>query len=473
MAARLLYILTPLLLCVSWVTIQLPVVHDPYCQAAVNAPFQSGHDVLIAQTPQEAMQWKLGLLQQANQSIEFCMGFTGGPLLQEATDIVSQQLENKPDLQVYFFIADTFLLSREDRSRLEQVAQRFPDRFHYLIRWLTALRHGLSVMTCENHIKMLVVDEKYCAIGGSNFLRNYGLSEVQEERPWLGWADHFNPQVCVDQDVLVTGPVVSTLREEFYQIWDLYETGESLGERSQYISDRETAQPVDSSTACSFPALDHHPDKIHDVPMKAIVSGPRRHPGACTAEYAQLVQNADVTIELAHMFFSPVEEVYSPLIEAGNRGVDLTLITNVASTHSPLVTKAIGTHNRTFLFPLLAGRTYRIDQRPSAEQQLFNHCAIYDYDRSDSLYHKKVMIVDRKITVVGSYNLGQKSHYGDYEVIIEADDERVAEAMAKKLEQDQSESTLCQMDQLMDWYFGFGSRSLSLLEGTFIMGPLY
>ena len=104
MAARLLYILTPLLLCVSWVTIQLPVVHDPYCQAAVNA------DVLIAQTPQEAMQWKLGLLQQANQSIEFCMGFTGGPLLQEATDIVSQQLENKPDLQVYFFIADTFLL---------------------------------------------------------------------------------------------------------------------------------------------------------------------------------------------------------------------------------------------------------------------------------------------------------------------------------------------------------------------------
>lgn len=473
MAARLLYVLTPLLLCVSWVTLQLPVVHDSYCQAAVKAPFVQGHDILIAEQPEEALQWKLDLLKEANLSIEFSMGFAGGILLQQASDIVREQMENKPNLRVYFFVADTYLMSREDRSRLEQLAQDFPDQFHYLVRWLTFLRQGLGFMTTENHIKMLVVDGKYCVLGGSNFLHYYGQKEAVAERPWLGWADHFHPRFCVDQDVLVKGPIVAGLRHEFYQLWDLYESGESLCDRSQFISDKDTESVIDSNFACSLVEVDQHPNIIADVAMKAIVSGPRRHLGACTAEYAQLVQGAEQSIDLMHMFFSPVNEVYSNLIEAGSRGVELTLVTNAAGEHAPLITKAIGSHNRAFLFPLAAGRTYRIDERQAADTQPLNACSIYDFDCPDCLYHKKVMVVDKRITVMGSYNLGHKSHYGDYEMIVEADDDRVANVMLQLLERDKDKATACETEKLKDWYFGFGSRSISLLEGAFIVGPLY
>ncbi len=473
MLKRLFAITSILLLCVSWVTIRLPVAHDVYCAAALAEPLQDGHSVLVTRNPEESTLWKKELLRSAKHSIEFSTGFTGGQMLDESLAILSEVLDEQPDLVVHCFISECPLFANSDRVKVEEFAAKYPDRFHYLIRGMTALRHGVGFVTNENHVKALIVDEKYLVVGGTNFYRSGNNGEIPSNLKMSSLADYFFPKDFVDMDMVLSGPTVGQLRHEFFQLWALYETNASLKEDAQFFADDSRYFPIPEDGRAQLVALETHPRLVRNVSVKAHISGPRLYPGACSAAYAQLINDAEKSLDLMHMYMSPVDEVYDSLINASQRGLAINLVTNGGGTDTPMVTKAIGTYNRTHLLPLVLGSRFGIVERSRAETCIPGDCQIYTFDANETLYHKKVMVVDERISVIGSYNLGHKSHYGDHEVIVIMQSEDVAREFLATMQYDRSRAHLCQLSEIMDWHFGLGPRTLSLIEGTLIVGPLY
>ncbi len=106
---------------------------------------------------------------------------------------------------------------------LDRVKEQFPDRFHYHITTM-----GLSFakghwQVCEHHIKLLVVDEKYFVVGGTNLWDSFCRSKVED-------ADIFYfhpvkliaPRACFDMDVCCTGPLAKQMRHLFFDLWNLH-----------------------------------------------------------------------------------------------------------------------------------------------------------------------------------------------------------------------------------------------------------
>ncbi|MDP1835863.1 MAG: phosphatidylserine/phosphatidylglycerophosphate/cardiolipin synthase family protein [Chlamydiales bacterium] len=461
-----------LFLSAMWMAITLPHAHNSSVET-LDTPFVPGHDVLVTRNPEESTFWKIELLKNANKSIEFSVGFTGGPLLEKALLLLETCLTQKPDLKVHLFVSDCPLFGWADKRKLELLAQRHPDRFHYLIRGMSGLRNGYNLVTSENHIKMLVVDEKYVVLGGTNLFHYQSRSKVPEDIRYENLVNYFHPKACIDMDLVVRGPCAANLRQDFYRLWALYESGESTTVAQPFEPESTRYFDLPEESACCAAVFDESSRVVRNVPLKSMISGPRCYPGACSAEYASLINSAERSIDLMHMYISPVDEVYDSLVSATARGVGITLITNGGGDPVPMVTKAIGTYNQAYLLPVVLGRRFGMGERDQADACNSTNCAVYTYEAEHTLYHKKVMVIDDHLTVVGSYNLGHKSHYGDYEVIVEVESPEVAKEIKHVMDEDRERSKLCNRAQMTDWHFGFGPRSLALIEGALIVGPLY
>ncbi len=473
MLKRAFVVIGALLLFVSFVTFQLPQAPDAHSQAALSAPFVSGHDVIVTQNPEETVYWKQELIRLANQSIEFSTGFAGGPLLEDTLLLLDSVMSDKPQLVVHLFIASCPLLSWADERKIEIFAERHPERFHCQIRGMSALRQGWGLVTSENHIKMLIVDEKYMVIGGTNQFHSYCRSCVPEDLQYEGLVDYFAPKACIDMDLVAKGPTITRMRQQFFDLWALYESGASLKEKSQFVPDATRYFAIDPNASTEISSFETDVRLVRNVAMKAIVSGPRFCPGACSTEYAALVKKSQKSIDLMHMYMSPVDEVYDSLMDATSRGVELNLVTNGPKDPVPIVTRTFGSYNMTWMLPLYLGSRFRLGERDIADSCTAKNCNVYVYEARDTLYHKKVMLVDDQIFVIGSYNLGYKSHYGDYEAIIEIDSLAVAAQVKHIMAADCRKSRKCDRAELSNWYFDLGPRVLALLQSTLLLGPIY
>lgn len=461
-----------LFLSALWLGYSLPPVHDVSCTVC-DLPFVEGHDVLVTQTPEESTYWKMELIKEANQSIEFAVGFTGGPLLEQTLLVIDSMMSAKPNLQVRLFISDCPLFGWADRFKLENLEARYPERFQFLIRGMSGLRNGCNLVTSENHIKMLIVDEKYVVLGGTNLFHLQSRSEVPVNSSYENIVNYFHPKAGMDMDIVMKGPNAFKLRSDFYKLWALYESGESTTIAKPFVAESTRYFNLDSSSLAVCSSFDSNPRVVRGVSTKAFISGPRCSPGACSSEYAALINSSERSIDLMQMYLSPVDLVYNSLIAASSRGVAITLITNGGGEITPLVTKTIGSYNQAHLLPVFLGKRFSMGQRHLADACQANNCSMYAYEVEETLYHKKVMLVDDHLTVIGSYNLGQKSHYGDYEVLVEIESKEVAQHIKQVMEVDRQKARLCTREQMTDWHFGLGSRSLALIEGAFILGPLY
>lgn len=459
-----------LFLGIVWIWLTFPPTYD-HALEPKDVAFIAGNDVLVTQNPEESTFWKLHLLKEAKKSIEFAVGFTGGPLLDQALLTLDSTLTAKPDLHVHLFISDSPLLGWADKRKLQILHERYPQRFHYLIRGMSGLRKGLHLITSENHIKMLIVDEKYAVVGGTNLFHCQSRSSVPSTVEYENFVSLFHPKAFIDMDLILKGPCAKTLRQDFYNLWALYESGESPVLSTLYLPRSTRYFPHEESCHCV--AFEDHRDVVRNITVKTFISGPRYSPGACSAEYVRLISSSKKTVDLMHMYISPVNDVYNSLISASARGVRLTLITNGAGGAAPLVTKAIGAYNQSHLLPLFLGKHFTSKERQEAEQCAAKNCDIYAYEVDETLYHKKVMVIDSSLTVFGSYNLGHKSHYGDYEIIVEVDSPEVADRVKQVMQRDLKRAHLCSRKEMTAWYFNLMPRLVALVEGTVLLGPLY
>lgn len=407
-----------------------------------------GHSVLVGRNAEESTAWKFALIQGAKQSIELATGFSGGEMFPVIVRILRDRMLAEPGLRVHLVVARSFcLLPSSAEDVLEAVKRQFPDRFHYQVTGMQfSFVHG-HWQTREHHVKLLVVDEKYFVVGGTNMYDSYCKSTVTDAGIfYFDPVRQLSPRACCDMDVCCVGPLVKDMRALFFELWDLHDR---KGEGGSF--------PMVSAPVALVEEIEGNPRMVKDVLLRMASGGPDMRYGACTRIHEQAIQRAQQSIDLMHMYTHPHKSIQKALETALKRDLSLRIVTNgnEQTGFSP-VSRVFGFFNRSTYLPLLK----------------LGKAEIYEFNLNNTLYHKKVMIIDRRYSLIGSYNFGKKSHYGDYEVTLEIDSPEVAAQFLAVMEQDIQHTSRCDRSQAETWFFSWWYRAINALQRSLIVGPL-
>lgn len=405
----------------------------------------------------EMFEWALDFIRNAERSIEFVPCFPGGKIMHRALDAIEQRLEERPDLQVYYLCA-WLCMESEDSDRLNSLKARYPRNFHqaYAFNILKLVPHYATI---DNHVKCLVVDETYFTVGGTNFDEAFCTDGSYTPKRLPQAHREKGPAAARDSDIVGRGPLAKELRQMIFAIFSLWENYEQKG-YSRFEPDPVHTRHCNHYVAHEegfrgwTPRFEESPSKVTVANIQMIFGAPTQYPhNRITQAYCKLLEGAKEEVVIGNLYFTPVPPLYQKLIQTANRGVALSIHTNGSSGTTPTMTDYFAWGGRISYLPMLFGREFASNERMLLPRLKPNAVQIYEYAVPDVLYHKKIMVVDRRYTILGSYNFGLKSHYTDYELTVVIDSEEVANYFLKVFEKDESLSTRVSQEEMAEWYF--------------------
>ena len=259
----------------------------------------------------------------------------------------------------------------------------------------------------RNHRKLVVVDGKLALLGGMNVGDNY-LSREEGTSPWN------------DLFLRLQGPAVLNAQLGFFRDYYCF-TGDRL-ELSWEVSVCDEAE----ATVAVFPT---DPGDLWD---------------ACGLTFVEAINQAQERIVLASPYFIPDEKALAALQNASLRGVRVIVL----RPHETLVKTAD-----------LAAWHYI--------ELLLPH-GVEFYRQPEGVMHKKVLLVDDKLSLIGSANFDYRSFHLNHELFLWIDSEPVNRRLASELNNDLERFRRLTEEDLE-------SRSLIerlLTEATSLMVPL-
>ena len=245
-------------------------------------------------------------------------------------------------------------------------------QYYHPLRWYQTWR-----MNNRTHRKLLVIDGEIGFIGGVGIADEW-LGNAEDEAHWRD--SHFQ----------VSGPVVSQLQAAFLDSW-LKTSGRML---------RGPAY---------FPSL----EPCGEIDAQVLASSPSGGSESMQLLYHMNLSAAEHAIDLAAAYFVPDPLSLEILIEARERGVRLRVLMPGRHIDSFMVHHA----SRALWAPLL---------RSGAE--------LYVYE--PTMFHMKMLIVDKLVTSVGSTNFDNRSFRLNNEASLNVYDRNFAAAMTRVYEQD-------------------------------------
>lgn len=427
--------------------------------------FLGGHVLLIPNNVSETSGWRFELIKNAKKTLEMA-AIAGGEVYYKTVSAFKKALKKNPELIIHFYVSKiSVIFSQTDEKLLEELKIKFPHRFHYCVCEAKLSIQRDKIYTSENHIKLLVVDEKYFVVGGTN-LTDFLTNNIPPDSDVSLF-----PKAASDLDVVGRGPIAHGLRIGFFQIYELLESKESLNNtKGPFQASLKGYSPVAEGEQCVVKLFEKQPNLFEEVAIKSIFSGPRISQGAIGSLYTNLIENAQKEIYLGHMYFFPVDAIYQRLITAANRGIHLTLITNgtPGSGTVPSNLSYIFLNRHRYL-PIVFGRHFNLIQYITSKYQVKNS-EIYEFNERHVIYHKKTMVVDGRYAIVGSYNFGAKSEYADYEVAVAIDSEAVAQKIIDLLTADKAKAKRVSTKKIISWYFDPFYSTMAWLEELFLDG---
>lgn len=213
------------------------------------------------------------------------------------------------------------------------------------VRWYT-----LDRVNYRTHRKLLIVDGRIGFTGG------VGIGDE-----WLG--DARNPDEWRDNHYSVQGPVVADMQGAFAENW-LEATGEVLQDDAFY------------------PEL----EPAGDLLAQHVKSSPNGGSKSMHQMLLMAMAGATEHIRIAMAYFVPDDVSIAQLVEARARGVEVDIIVPSALTDVPIVRHG----SRHFWGDLLEAGV-----------------RIHEYQ--PTMYHPKVLIIDRHWSTIGSTNLDERS----------------------------------------------------------------
>lgn len=400
-------------------------------------------DMRVLDDASSAAQWKKELILSAESSIEISCGFGGGETFQEMLQCIQDRLGKKEKLQVHLTVCDTLLVDR-DKVMLKDIKATFPHRFHSLIT--TPARFlGNDPHIKENHVKLLVIDEKYFQLGGTNMNSRMNREDFVaelEDAQITSAMEALDP--CTrDLDIAARGDkLAKCMRRQFYNLFYIYESWQDHKTKHRFFDLSEGLR-----AECKI--FDQSEGLIQGVKMKALCSGPEhRHKNPITNEYVKRIQKASKSVYLASLFFRPGEKIQKALRQTEAK---VTCIVNGdKGSRLAAILRAISN--------VFAARS-------------FYHLAhlVFEYGKPDTQYHRKIGLFDeglnnKKYAIVGSYNLSKKSAQYDHEIAVVCADTRVYDRVLQTLQDDIAKSTYTKPDP---WYYLPGRIITQLVENFF------
>lgn len=261
---------------------------------------------------------------------------------------------------------------------------------------------GLPRSNRRMHNKALIVDNAIAIVGGRNFSDAY--FEASPTRDF------------VDFELVAAGPVAAEVSESFDAFWNdarsvpVASLARAQGPPSARISPEAESGSEGGETASAAVARASDLERdlrlrtaptwfVADRPEK--LRGPRGQ-GAQRLFHAIDAQLAEATeaVILVTPYFVPREEGVARLRDLRARGVDVTVITNsLASTNHAIVHGGYAPHRRA----LLEAGVRLHEMRPDAALSRLTGGPV------TTTLHSKIVVIDRRLLIVGSFNLDPRS----------------------------------------------------------------
>ncbi len=413
--------------------------------------------IIVCDNGLEMFAWDLEFVRHAEQSVDISPCFFGGTIARQLLSAIETRLQERPNLQVNI-LATPILLEKEDKAIIERLKREYPNNFR-IVHASNVLVLWPDISGIDNHVKMCIVDEKYFSMGGTNLEQAQCAEGTYTPDRNSNKDNEIAAQLPAgmrDQDIVGRGPLAKDLRIIFcklFALWDNYNTTLNLQKNPEAFANNPfyfevTANP----TVESFDAS-NQPVTVENNQIKVLLSGPHQKNNVITDEYVRLIKGAKEEIRIANLYFTPEDPVFEALLDAVSRGVKITIITNGITDISPAYTNYFAWGSRRFYFPLFHGKRYKIWEYFTARRKKPKNVRIFEYYVKDILLHKKMMIVDDETFLLGSYNLGMKSHYCDYESVAVIHNKEIVREIEKVHHRDLQFCREVSVDEACDWYF--------------------
>ncbi len=365
---------------------------------------------IACQNTIESFAWKKELIQAAEHNIVLSGNYCGGKAFDEILSIIEKQLEKKPSLKVVILSSDKFI-NESNRKKITSLTSVYPDRFQ-LVESPDIWTIGKKAKFSTNHSKILSIDYgKYFILGGSGIEDKYayddGLSDQRNSAPSNpGLLEKILPRSFRDQDFVFcdekgyesVGGRVHLETIQLAYAWMHYNKSPEKGSVPEKIlldQSMDRSQPIVTTSIDSF----HQNLNINqDVETKILFTGPENTSNAFAQELIMQFNQAEKRIVIDHMYFHPSQEIFDALVNATNRGVSITLLTNGYDEDAPISHKAFGPRNR-FNYIAFKNAVHKNHQK---------NIEIYEFKVPKTTLHKKVIVVDDTV-IAGSSNFGYKS----------------------------------------------------------------
>jgi phosphatidylserine/phosphatidylglycerophosphate/cardiolipin synthase-like enzyme len=406
---------------------------------------------------EEMLNWDMEFIRHATQAIEISGSFCGGKILRQILELIDQRTQECPQLKTHI-LTSPILLEEQDKQMIKMMRKKYPHNFH--IQYTANVFNLLpDYSTMDNHIKCVIIDEIFFSVGGTNLdesLCAEGIDPPPRNQKG-GLAGPNLPAGTRDQDVVGRGPLAKELRETFFKLYALWEDYEKKNNNfindPEFFKDKNRYFPINCDLISFVVKFETYEDRVPVSNVNIIFTGPMLSTNLITQKYTDLIENAKNEIVIANLYFNPVDSIMQAALKAVNRNVKFTLITNGCLKDTPSYNAYFCWANRINYAPIFYGREFHIWERRIADTCSLKNTQIYEYDRPDILYHKKLMVVDRRYTLIGSYNFGVKSHKSDYEMDLILDSPEIAERILKVIEKDITLSQQVSSNSAKDWYF--------------------
>ncbi len=267
--------------------------------------------------------------------------------------------------------------SSMDQSQLQEME----DAGVHVVRYRPLHWYNLARMNNRTHRKLLVVDGRIGFTGG------VGIGD-----PWQGHAQ--DPDHWRDVHFRIEGPVVAQVQAAFNDNW-IKTTGEIL------------------NGAAYFPPL----ARAGDMDAHMFISSPQGGSESMHLMYLMAIAAAEHSIDLSAAYFIPDELITKALIAARHRGVRIRVLMPGENTDSDAA---------------------RLASKQGWGPLLLAGVEMYEYE--PTMFHNKVLIVDRELVSVGSTNFDLRSFRLNDEASLNVYDQGFAERMTRVFEQDLAKS---------------------------------
>lgn len=434
--------------------------------------------VVICDNSVESYELLLELLKKANWSIEMSLCMTGGDVFNNIIYTTKQRMLEQKDLKVHVMLEPIFL-DQKDKELFDRMQKEFSDRF-----FVSLTDFAPTNLPCTNvyqrHTKFVVVDQKYFVLGGTNFedlMCTPGDCVPEDIETQRRYMLVNRPLAFRDQDVVVCSErIAKELRKEFYcsfKLWEYFSLTHVFLRDPDCFIDNNSFFEQEGKSSCVVENFHNHPEMVivPDEALEIIFSGPQyeENQSPITNKYIELVNNAEKEVLIANLYFLPTANLLDSLVNKAKSTVKLEIIGNGSTDKSPGLVEVYCWGNRYNYMILLFGRAFYLWEKSLAKSLDYTrNVNFYEYYIEDTQLHKKVMIIDEKTFVIGSYNFCLKSNNIDQEVVLVINSSKVAKKSKKIFEKDKSLSRKLGVEEILEWHFNLYYHSQGFIQSKYL-----